>query len=152
FSQGYDSSGAKVSGATTNVLPCPDVSSTPTGAQPRTTPGDTSTPIDTSGCSSGITVGVLPWKDLGLSRSDVIDTYGNYYTYVVSGPAQKLCETITNKYSTSGTASEFTGKQLTPTLDARANGQSSGRAVAFAIIGHGRNGTGALASSGTTTD
>jgi hypothetical protein len=124
-------------------LPCPDTKAVPDGA-------------DTASCSaSGNHIGVIPWTALGLSRNDVIDGYGHFYTYVVSGDAGGVCESVDLNYSTTGAPKEFTGRQLTTSvLEARLTTQTTageGRKVPFAIIGHGVNGTGALSSSGSIT-
>ncbi len=127
-----------------NRLPCPDIAATPTGHE------------SAAGCSTAGTnyIGVIPWADLGLSRDDVIDGYGNFYTYVVSGTASGMCESITKNYVPSGgSAQEFTGRAVTSTLEARLTTEiaGTGRKVPFAIIGHGLNGTGALSSAGHVT-
>ncbi len=124
-----------------HALPCPDTALVPTGHASGT-------------CATAATnyVGALPWADLGLSRADAIDAYGNFYTYVVSGSANGVCETIT-KASAYGGGQEFTGRLLTPTLEARLTDADvgAGRTVPFAIIGHGINGTGALGPGGRFT-
>ena len=125
-----------------HALPCPDTKATPDGKHTGTCTG------------TGNYVGVIPWVDLGLSRSEVIDAYGNFYTYVVSGPANGVCESITKSYATTGGGTqEFTGRLTTPALEARLTSQASGegRLVPFAIIGHGLNGTGALTAGGHIT-
>ncbi len=132
-----------VSGTAPHKLPCPDTATSPTGT-------------GISSCSTAGTnyVGVLPWKDMGLSRDDVIDGYGNFYTYVVSGDSNGLCQSITKNYVASGGSSqEFTGQLITSQLEALLTSETagSGRKVPFAIISHGRNGTGARTSSGALT-
>lgn len=131
-----------VSGTAPHKLPCPDTAATPTGT-------------GISSCNTAGTnyVGVLPWKDLGLSRSDVIDGYGNFYTYVVSGTANGVCESITKNFSATASMQEFTGQVITSTLEALLTTETAGtgRKVPFAIISHGPNGTGARTSGGTLT-
>ena len=131
-----------VSGTAPHKLPCPDTAASPTGT-------------GISNCATAGTnyVGVIPWKDLGLSRNDVIDSYGNFYTYVVSGTANGVCESITKNFSSTASMQEFTGQIITSTLEALRTSETAGtgRKVPFAIIGHGRNGTGARSSGGTLT-
>ena len=133
-----DASGA---GTAPHALPCPDTAATPTGKQTGTC------------TAAGNYVGVIPWVDLGLSKSDVIDSYGNFYTYVVSGEANGVCESITKSYSTTASTQEFTGKTVSSALEALLTSQTAGqgRKVPFAIIGHGRNGLGALTVGGALT-
>ena len=122
-------------------LPCPDTALTPTGHATGT-------------CAAAGTnyIGVVPWADLGLSRSDVTDSYGRFYTYIVSGDASGVCESIT-KDAVAGGGQEFTGRLLTPRLEALLASQSAGqgRKVPFVLIGHGANGTGALSNGGSFT-
>jgi hypothetical protein len=122
--------------STSPALPCPDTAASPTGSA--------------SDCSSatGVTTGVLPWKDLGLSQDDAVDPYGDYYTYAVSHSARSLCKAITNGYDTS---SEFTGTLITAS-DLTLNNTLTGdtRAIAFAIIGHGPNRKGAKSRNNPT--
>ena len=56
----------------THTLPCPDTSATPDGV------------ADTC-AGPGTTTGVLPWVTLGMSKDAAIDSFGNFYTYIVSG-------------------------------------------------------------------
>ena len=115
------------SGPTAFTLPCPDTAATPTG---------------TAGtCNgSGTTTGVLPWTALGVSKSDVVDKYGNYYTYIVSAQAKTLCTTV-GSAAYSGVTAEVTGS-LVANTDLTLTTPSGDRSVAFAIIGHGPNGLG----------
>lgn len=120
------------SGPTSFSLPCPDTNATPTG-----TAGTCN--------SSGTTTGVLPWVTLGLGKSDVVDPYGNYYTYIVSAQALTLCETVGSAAYASVTA-EATGS-LVANTDLTLETPSGSRAVAFAVIGHGPNGLGGKSST-----
>ena len=89
---------------------------------------------------------------LGLSKADALDAYGRFYTFIVSGEANGLCETIT-KASAFGGGQEFTGRLLTSNLEAKTTDQAAlgGQKVPFVIIGHGQNGTGALGNGGVFT-
>ncbi len=128
-------------GGSPHTLPCPDTALSPTGRATGT-------------CATAGTnyIGVVPWADLGLSRNDVIDGYGHFYTYIVSGDANGVCESIT-KGAVAGGGQEFTGRLVTPRLEALLTSQSTGagRKVPFALIGHGANGTGALSNGGSFT-
>jgi hypothetical protein len=118
-----------------STVPCPDTASPPTGSKAATCDG-----------TSTANAGALPWKDLGLSRDQALDAYGNFYTYVVSTDASDFCETIPSSYK----ASETTGTLKTSSLKVQ---DSSGvtNQIPFAIIGHGANGLGARTVNNTTT-
>ncbi|TAK99546.1 MAG: LamG domain-containing protein [Rhodospirillaceae bacterium] len=129
------------------TLPCPsalDANGVPTGTQTATCDG-TTTPNS----------GVIPWLDVGLSRQQVIDPFGNFYTYVVSKEAKNICQSITNSYDS--TKSEYTGSLKTSLLvvgfyDSSNPGvPSNPQAVPFAIIGHGSDGTGALSGNSSSS-
>jgi hypothetical protein len=121
---------------TPRVMPCPDTDQD----------GDEDC-TDTTGTASG----TIPWSTLGLSRTDVIDTYGRYYTYVALADAEEreVCENQQNDYATSQI--EFTGALKDQTsLEVRLTSQAAGegRYVPFAIISHGENGFGGISSTG----
>ena len=102
-------------------------------------------------CSgAGTASGTLPWSTMGLSRDDAIDSYGRYYSYVVTADAaeRQQCVNVDDAYST---AVDYTGDTVfTTSLELRTVGQAAGqgRYVPFAIISHGANGLGARTSSG----
>ncbi len=104
-------------------------------------------------CSgAGTASGTLPWSTMGLSRDDAIDSYGRYYSYVVTADAaeRQQCVNVDDAYST---AVDYTGDTVfTTSLELRTVGQAAGqgRYVPFAIISHGPNGLGARTSSGGT--
>ncbi len=67
---------------TTGTLPCPDRTATPDGREDRpngTAPNTT--------CTGNNGYGVVPYASLGLSRNDVLDGWGNYFTYRVANMA-----------------------------------------------------------------
>ncbi len=128
------------SSGTNGALPCPDVKDTPDGTAAATC----------TGLSGSPNAGVLPWKDIGLSRDQAVDQYGNYYTYVVSKDARNFCRRVANDYSSTST--------LTGTLDSTAasisvqkvSGTSlvdTGQRVPFAVISHGSNTLGARSAA-----
>lgn len=128
------------SSGTNGALPCPDVKDTPDGTAAATC----------TGLSGSPNAGVLPWKDIGLSRDQAVDQYGNYYTYVVSKDARNFCRKVANDYSSTST--------LTGTLDSTAasisvqtvSGTSlvdTGQKVPFALISHGKNTLGARSAT-----
>jgi len=133
-----DADGAGAGTAVNSRIPCPDASFPPDG----TADGTTSCTANT---------GVVPWLTLGLSEDDVTDTYGNYFTYAVSGDstARAICTSVTNQYDTSQI--EYTGglNAVTDT-EARLSSQTAGQGTPyyFAFISHGKNGLGAISRSG----
>lgn len=100
---------------------------------------------DCEGGTTGTLVGTLPWKDLGLSRNEAIDAYGNYYTYVVPAAAatRQLCLSIGNDYDEDEEVA-YTGSLVEQTaLYVRTTASTDERYVPFVIVGHGPNGLGA---------
>jgi hypothetical protein len=120
------------------TLPCPDTDASPNGT------------ADTCN-ATGTTSGTLPWVTLGLSRSDAIDGFGTFYSYVVSAEAKDVCVSVGNDYNSSA-ALEYTGEVVDSTeLEVRltTDAAGGGRYVPFAIISHGSNRLGGISSSGT---
>jgi len=96
--------------------------------------------------------GTLPWLDLGLAQDDVIDGYGNYYTYAVSTIAREMCLAIGNDYDSSADA-DYTGSVVDATdleLLQTSETAGTGRYVPFVILSHGKNGYGATTRNGGT--
>ena len=123
-----------------HVLPCPDTALSPDGNSTGTC------------TAAGNYAGAIPWVTLGISKSDAVDAYGRFYTYIVSGEANGLCESIT-KATAFGGGKEFTGRLISSNLEAKTTDQSAGggQKVPFVVIGHGQNGTGALGIGGAFT-
>jgi hypothetical protein len=134
-----DADGAGPGTALNAVLPCPDADVPPNGVADGTTT-----------CTA--TTGVIPWQTLGLSEEDVIDSYGNYFTYAVSATlsSRQVCTSVTSSYDTTDT--EYTGtlNNVTDT-EARTSSQTAGQGTPYyyAFISHGKNGLGAIARSGS---
>jgi len=134
-----DADGAGAGTAINGRLPCPDTDFPPDGNANGTTTCTAST-------------GVVPYLTMGLSQDDVIDSYGNYFTYAVTGNATALsvCESVTNAYN--NTLVEYTGtlNEVTDT-EVRLSSQSAGQGAPYyyAIISHGENGLGAIARNGS---
>jgi hypothetical protein len=130
------------SGTAARRIPCPDTDLPPNGS------GEDD---ETSGvCNSN--VGVVPWLDLRLSQDDVVDTYGNYFTYAITGntTARGVCTSIANSYATSLT--EYTGTVVAVSdTEVRLTSQSAGQGSPYyyAFISHGKNGLGAISQSGS---
>jgi len=120
-----------------HTLPCPDT--TFDGEADACAAGDTSK-------------GVLPWVTLGLSRDAVIDTYGNFYDYVVSEVGKNVCETVSSDIPGAAVETTYTGALLDPTDLALVDASGASRNVAFVIIGHGENGLGATRSNENETE
>ncbi len=94
--------------------------------------------------------GTLPWATLGIAPKDVIDPYGNYYTYVVSDVAKDVCTSIANDYD-SGADAEITGSLIVPTdLETLETSETLGTGIAtpFVVLSHGPNGFGATSEGG----
>jgi len=110
--------------ATSNMdflLPCP-ASGTAGNGTARSHNGN--------GCntSTGDNRGVVPWSTLGLAQDEVIDTQGNYITYIVHSAQTRACD----------------GESAATDSLTDANSGSTG----YVLVSHGRNGYGAF--SGTT--
>jgi hypothetical protein len=119
----------------THTLPCPDTSATPDG-------------VADSCQVSGTTTGVLPWQTLGLSRDMAVDTYGNFFTYVVSTVGRNVCTTITGDLTGATNTTTYTGSLIEATDLTLTEISGATRNVAFAIISHGLNGLGATGITG----
>lgn len=118
-------------------MPCPDADQD----------GDADT------CSGTTTSGTLPWLTLGMSKTDAIDSYGTYYTYVVAGTSEELCVSVPNDYDDDADP-EYTGEtipfenlQVKTTADG-----ATGAYVPFALISHGKNSLGGISSAGTARE
>ncbi|MBY0508900.1 MAG: hypothetical protein K2P94_02000, partial [Rhodospirillaceae bacterium] len=128
---------AYYNGQTTHTLPCPDTSSTPDG-------------VSDTCAVSGTTTGVLPWVTLGMSKEGAIDTFGNFYTYILSTVGKNVCTSVTSDLTGSTPTSTFTGAVIDATDLALTDASSATRNVAFAVISHGANGLGATSVGGAT--
>lgn len=101
----------------------------------------------TSGCAGGacdIDDGdaVVPWGNLGLSREDATDGWGNYITYVVDAD---LAETSTSMTRTAPSSYPAGNLELTS-----ATGSAITIDAAFVLISHGADGWGGRTPDGTT--
>ncbi len=118
-------------------LPCPDT---------NVTPGNE------GACNSGPTWGLVPWKALGLSPSDVTDQWGRRLTYAVgkpdaaAGPGNASTMPYLCKSSGGLAAPVAINAVASPSSPA---GSSGGSAANYLLIGHGPNGRGAFLGSGT---
>jgi prepilin-type N-terminal cleavage/methylation domain-containing protein len=137
-----------------NRLPCPAVptlSESDAGyGYEAATPGTcTSVPS-----GSGVSVGVLPWKSLGLTSDGADDGYHNRYTYAVTTSQTNLSAT-----TISGLRGSMTIHSATPVATANQinNCPPSGWtynpcAAVVVIISHGELGSGAYTKLGTRID
>ncbi len=134
-----DADGSGAGTANNSRIICPDASFPPDGIADGTTT-----------CTSN--TGVVPWVSLGLSQNDVIDAYGNYFTYAVSGSdtSRQVCESFTSDLDTSQNQYPGTMYDVTDT-EVRLSSQSAGQGTPYyyAFISHGPNGLGAISQSGT---
>ncbi len=131
------------------TLPCPDatlVGTAPTGLK------------GTPPCLGALGSGVVPWKDLGLSVSDVQDGWSNFFTYRVANGTPATSSNWTIKVSAGGqtafSITELTVPLVTFSLKERdAAGVLSATALSpnpvVVLVSHGKNGSGALTLGGT---
>lgn len=105
------------------LLPCPADPADGDGAR-EPYDGAESTDCNDSGDRSR---GIVPWADLGLSEQDVIDSNGNYLTYIVHSTDVEACD------------GEDSGTDSLNDLN--------GGLFAYALVAHGGNGAGAYNSS-----
>ena len=78
-----------------------------------------------------ISRGVVPWLDIGLSEQDVINSRGDYITYIIDNTATNLCD--------------FTRAQQ-GSLDDLNTGTAND--ALFTLVDHGENGSGAVIGVG----
>lgn len=139
-------------------LPCPETTglagggSSPTGRENRTNVGP---PDPSFPCTSF--VGTLPWLDLGLSKDNALDGYGNYFSYFVATAAADADPDWTRTSNLAATVTGFSSG--TPGRFAIThNGQQTGvgptlyplpSLAAVVIVSHGKNGFGAITEKGT---
>lgn len=143
--------------ARNNRLPCPAISTVPTGAATNgveaATPG-TCVGVVTSGAVPNIVkTGAIPWVALGLPEEATLDGFGNRFTYQVMATATNLtAATVPGMLGTISLHSAGPGV-LPPAVGAdQINNCTTGTynpcgAVAV-IVSHGSNGYGAFNSSG----
>ncbi|MDO9041018.1 MAG: prepilin-type N-terminal cleavage/methylation domain-containing protein [Desulfocapsaceae bacterium] len=134
---------------TNGRLPCPDITAIPTGTAPVTC---------TATAAAGY--GVIPWVTLGISRNDVLDGWGNYFTYKVANrrPAAVIKDWTTTPASTttsytigelSHPSTAFTINELNTAGTAFKVPPLTTQAVVI-ILSQGKNGFGSINASGTT--
>lgn len=126
---------------TNGRLPCPDTSAgIPVGTEPLVGVVPTCTGPQAN------SYGVVPWVTLALSRSDVIDGWGNFFTYKVANG------TASNNWTSRTLATPFDINQLTAPAAALTILELNGAGNALvpvtanavvAIVSHGKNGFGA---------
>ena len=133
-------------------LPCPDRDFGPpfdeshlpdgSGEDTRTTAND-----PTTHCTAY--VGILPYRDLGLSRDDALDGWGNYFTYHVSDNSGT---DPLNSWTTRGTPSSpavrpaSTGSLVLQ--DAATGGTVIANQLVVVVVSHGKNGLAAYTVKG----
>lgn len=108
---------------------------------------------ETSPCTGNNGRGILPWRALGLSRSDVVDGWGNFISYRVSNrtPASSKNWTL-NSDTTAFTVNELNNPSIALTVQERFDDGTlsllSNKAVVV-LVSHGKNGLGARTVAGT---
>ena len=135
---------------TNHRLPCPDITTDPANASYGIQDRSAINPDSTCTPPAGV-VTVVPWRDIGLSRDDVVDGWGNFFTYRVANNA----DTINWTSTTVGTP--FDIRQLTaPTPNVLTMQENNGGGLTpinpspiVVIISHGKNGLGARTVKGT---
>lgn len=95
------------------LLPCP---SDPTGTLGQQ--------VGNNGTACNLNRGIVPWTTIGLSQADVLDSQGNYISYIVDENNVSVCN---GESPRAGTLNEA----------------PSGVDYTFALISHGTNGFGA---------
>jgi Concanavalin A-like lectin/glucanases superfamily len=147
-----DADGAGAGTAINGRLPCPDTNVPPDGQANINGTGCVLADGTPTGGTTAASTGVAPWLTMGLSESDTVDAYGNYFTYAVTGDAtsRSVCASVTNAYNSA--LVEYTGtlNDVTDT-EVRLSSQTADQGVPYyyALISHGENGLGAISSSGT---
>jgi len=121
----------------TRALPCPDTKATPDGTADASCTGTTAV------------AGVLPWVTMGVAKDQVVDGFGNYYTYVLSQTAKTMCAQVTGDLTGATNTTTYTGALLDPTDLTYTSAEGIERNVPFVIISHGKNGRGAKRAGGT---
>ena len=131
-------------------LPCPDSGqpnsapistvNLPDGIENRLTEGD-----PTTGCRSAS--GIVPYVTLGVPRDAALDTWGNFFTYVVSNnlaPAAPLTPTPTRDWVISNNFRTGSLGDIEVLDDAGASTNA-----AAVLISHGVSGSGAYTTKGS---
>jgi len=121
----------------TRALPCPDSKATPDGNADATCNGTTAV------------AGVLPWITMGLAKDQVVDGFGNYYTYVLSQTAKTVCSQVTGDLTGATNTTTYTGGMVDPSDLTYTSAAGIERSVPFLVISHGKNGRGAKRASGS---
>ena len=137
---------------TNGRLPCPDITTDPTdgsyGLQDRQGNPDSACTVP----GTVLQVPVVPWRDLGLTRDDVIDGWGDFFTY-------RVAKDIDARNWTSravGVGTPFDINQLsTPTPNVLTLQENNGAGLTpiapspvVVIVSHGKNGLGARTVKG----
>lgn len=124
-------------------LPCPDKDAIPEGNEEA---------VCNANAAAGY--GVVPWITLNLSRNDVLDGWGNFFTYRVANrrPGAVLKDWTTVANVTSFDIGELTAPSAALTVqELNAAGTALVSATAQAVVvllSHGKNGLGAETSKG----
>lgn len=85
--------------------------------------------------------GVVPWNDLGLSRGDVTDGWGNLLTYAVDGELANNGSLPCNDEKLKGEDDAIGALQIAD--------ETGSASAAYVLVSHGANGLGAMSASGT---
>jgi prepilin-type N-terminal cleavage/methylation domain-containing protein len=110
--------------------------------------------LEMSPCLNNNGRGIIPWRALGLSRSDVVDGWGNFISYRISNrtPASSKNWTITSD-TTAFTVNELNNPSIALTVQERFDNGAlsllSDKAVVV-LVSHGKNGLGARTVAGTS--
>ena len=152
---------------TNGKLPCPDTNLPPDGSEDR----PTGTPPNDNTCTAvRQNFGVVPYVSMGLTREDVLDGWGNYFTYKVAtaqdttsgypplNPAPQKFRTSNLNWTLSGAATVAGGFDITSlntnitdtirTIIIKGTGpDTTARDISYTavavIVSHGKNGFGA---------
>lgn len=124
-----------------NRLPCPAI--------PTLAPGAVGYGMENVGCSDAISIGIIPWRSMGVSEENASDGYYRRFTYMVA-----LNATTTNQNTIAGINGGISVHDAIPTSVAnQSNICAPIQCLAVAaIISHGINGLGAYTPAGTRID
>lgn len=126
-------------------LPCPAVSTTPTGQTVSGVSAGTAVPLSSNVCP--ILTGVLPWATLGVNETDA---WGDRYTYRVNSSfADATDGTGASCAVTTGVSFQLCSTGSLTVLSAASGGVTISGSVPAVIISHGKNRAGAYTPQGT---
>ncbi len=136
---------------TNGRLPCPDITTDPSAASYGTQDRVSNSADSACTFPNGV-VTVVPWRDIGLSRDEVVDGWGNFFTYRVANNFDA------RNWTSRAVGTPFDITQLTtPTANVLTMQENNGGGLTpinpspvVVIVSHGKNGLGSRTVKGTT--